>query len=140
MLNTSDIAVEHIPAIISGVVSTVSTGLMFGFVGMVFWWWKRRIEKDEARGPYIRKAEHDARCKDIETKKVGKVDEVLKAVNDLQADHKTASVAQQHGFEAVSDKFTRVHTRIDATNSAVLETQKLIVEALIVKGKVATNG
>jgi shikimate kinase len=115
----------HAPSLLAAAATAFLMALMAGGATFIWWYIKRRIARKEAQedqqGPVLHKIEHDEMCDAVEEERIDKMNEILDAVE-------ASSKAQQDGFKEVSQKFTRVHTRID-------ETQKLIVDA-VVRGKV----
>jgi hypothetical protein len=91
----SELVAEHLPSLIAGAVTTMSTAFLIGAVGMVFWLWKKRIDRND-ENPVVRKEDND-----------GKFGEVLDGIGEI-------SQTQKEGFE-------RVHDRIDETHQMLFQ-------------------
>ena len=69
------------------------SALVVGFVGMLYWLWKRRIEKEDEAGPVMHVKDHADHC--------GKIQETVQG-----------GIDQLSG--QMEEGFSTVHARLDA--------------------------
>lgn len=97
---------EYLPSIIQGAINAALFTTVAGFIGMCFWWWKKRIEKREAKGPVLYVLEHEEMCYQERVQS----DQVIATLINETKRHTKAT---EDGFKDIKGDITGMHRRLD---------------------------
>ncbi len=97
-------------SIFTAILTIMGGAILTTIIGLFGWRYKKRVDRDESRGPVLRKNEHDTAAKERQEVYIE-----AQRVMGQQIDS---------GFSELRNSITRVHERVD-------ETQKLMVEVAI---------